>query len=790
MRQESDELNIWQEREDATFKKWASRIFRSWPLFLLSLFFCLSVAYLYLRYTSPVYKAVASLIVKDEKKGEDLMDNSIFNEMGLGGSSNKLVENEIEKLKSYDLMEAVVDTLHLFVSVKQAGRIKDVPVFNDELPFVIEVINPEAINKTIHCTIVKKGGAIFFRGKNDKHAILIRYGQTLNCGGVIFRCVPGAGLVNLPPTEATDSIKYRIDINSLSETTIQYSGKLSVEPASKVATVINLTMKDRNEEKATSILQALIAIYNKQGLEDKNRISENTIAFLNDRIASVRSEMQGEESSVERFKNKNKLTDLSSDAQQYLESSQQVDAQKAQAETKLNIISALEKNLQVAQDNPQVVPSTLGLEDPTLEKLIEKHNELALQKAKLKEKVGANHPMMIDLDNQIVETRGRLLASVRNLKQAYRISLDDVSKKDAQLNGLIHNVPQMEKSLVQITRNKNVQEQLYSFLLQKSEEASVVRASNIESSRTILKARSLGKVSPKAQLVWLFSILMGMVIPVAIIGAKDFMGNTVGDISQVKQHTSLPLLGVISHVKKLKSSVVLHSRSRSVVSEQIRSIRSSINHLGNGKNVKTIMVTSFQSGDGKSFVSLNLAAGYALLGKKIVMLEFDLRRPHIARDLGLDTEKGIADVLSGQSSIDDVLVEIKDYKGCLFVVPAGNLTSNPAELISGPGTPHLMGTLLERFDHIIINTPPISVVTDASLLQQYADVTLVVLRQDHTSREIYSALKHRTDAYPANPIYLLLNDVGKRRRYRGGFGLGGYEYGYGNGSKGYYYAEK
>src|SRR5678815_171424 len=141
--------------------------------------------------------------------------------------------------------------------------------------------------------------------------------------------------------------------------------------------------------------------YNKQGLEDKNRISENTIAFLNDRIASVRSEMQGEESSVERFKNKNKLTDLSSDAQQYLESSQQVDAQKAQAETKLNIIRTLEKNLQVAQDNPQVVPSTLGLEDPTLEKLIEKHNELALQKAKLKEKVGANHPMMIDLDNQI-----------------------------------------------------------------------------------------------------------------------------------------------------------------------------------------------------------------------------------------------------------------------------------------------------------------------------------------------------------------------------------------------------
>jgi capsular exopolysaccharide synthesis family protein len=225
------------------------------------------------------------------------------------------------------------------------------------------------------------------------------------------------------------------------------------------------------------------------------------------------------------------------------------------------------------------------------------------------------------------------------------------------------------------------------------------------------------------------------------------------------------------------------------VAEQIRNIRTSINFIGHGKRVKTILVTSFQPGDGKSFVSMNLAAGYSLLNKKTVLLEFDLRKPHIAKALGLGTDKGIISVLTGQLSLDDVLVKVEEFDGNFFLMPAGNLTSNAAELISGPAMSSLMKTLQERFDHIIINTPPINLVTDANLLQQYADITLIVVRQNHTSREIYTALRNRTAEYPNDPIYLLLNDVGKSRRYRGGYGYGGYEYGYGYGNK-YYHEGK
>ena len=450
----------------------------------------------------------------------------------------------------------------------------------------------------------------------------------------------------------------------------------------------------------------------------------------------------------------------------------------------------LERNLELNQNNPKLVPTTFGIEDPSLGLLIEKHNELVLQKERMELKSGPQNPLLIDQQNQIKELRSRLLTNVRNLKQAYTISLEDISQKDAQLSDQIRNVPQLEKKLLQITRDQNVQEQLYAFLLQKREEAAISRASNIEDSRTIANARGLNAISPKKNLVLLVGILMGIMLPLFLISLKDFMNNKVGDIIQVKQSIDVPLLGIISHVKKRSGSlIIINSGSRSVVSDQIRNIRTAISLTGKGKGVKTILVTSFQPGDGKSFVSLNLAASYALLDKKTVMLEFDLRKPHISKDFGLEHNEGISSILSGKSTLDDLLVEVQGYDSNLFLLLAGNVPANPAELISGRMMSCLIKKLHERFDIIIIDTPSISLVPDASLLQQHADISLVVLRQDYTSRDVYTELKERITRHPDNPVYLLLNDVGKRKRYQSGYGYGGYGYGYGYG-KGYYQKKK
>jgi len=752
--------------ESFSLKKWFNRMLGLWPWFALSLAVCLGCTYLYLRYTNPTYNAVASIIVKDEKKGAELLDNSMMKEIGLGGN-NKLVENEIEILKSYDLMQAVVNNLQLFTSIQHVGRIRDVEVFGDDLPFHLEVLNPQSIQDVKKWTVTDTSAGIIFRGNKDKAPVFIAYDQLFSYDGISFRLKKDS-LYKGPRLS-----DYNITITTPSDAAIAFSRRLSVDAASKVATVINLELKDANKKRAVATLQSMINIYNVQGVEDKNRVTDNTVSFLNDRLAEVANELQGVEGSVQKFKSQNKVTDLSSDAQQYLDLSQQVDLQKAKSQTQMNIISSLEKDLKENEANPKLVPSTLGIEEPSLHMLIEKHNDLVLKKERAEQVSGPKNPLVIDLDDQIKEVRSRLITNVDNLKQAYAISLNDISGKDIQLNSRIRSVPLLERRLVQITRNQNVQEQLYAFLLQKREEAAITRASNVEDSRTILNARALGTVSPKPTMAWTFGILLGLLLPITFFGIRDFMNNRIGDIEELKYHMNIPLLGTIPHIKKLKSPVVIHGRSRSAAAEQIRNIRTAISYTGKGRTVKTILVTSFQPGEGKSFASLNLAVAYSLLNKKTVILEFDLRKPMLSKGLGLNAKRGISNILVGKSDLYEMLVEVPDHNGNLYILPAGSLPPNPAELISGPNMPELMRSLQERFDYIIIDSPPLNVVTDATLLQEYADITLIVLRQNYTSKLVYQQLNQRLEQHPDQPIYILLNDTGKTKRYEDRYGYSG-----------------
>ncbi len=779
---ETDELITQEEGESFKLKKWLFQILRMWPWFLLSLLTCLSLAYLYLSKVHPVYRAVASIMVRDEKKGADLMNNSALKELGLA-SNAKLVENEIEILKSYDLMGILVDSLNLFVNVKLVDKQRDVAVFDDEIPFEIRIINPEAVKSIKHWTLTDSATTIFFQGEHDNHRLLLEHNKIYKSGGIRFQCLLNPQyLYSTRNLDDNEKIKYKIEINSQNETTNHYINNLSVGAVSKVATVINLEMKDNNKKRAAAILQTLIDIYNERGLQDKNSVTDNTIAFLNERLVDVAGQLQGMEGSVQKFKSQNKVTDLSDDARQYLAISEEVDAQKAQSQTQLNIISSLEHDLEQNQDNPKLVPSTLGIQEPSLAMLVEKHNELVLQKERLQQKSGPKNPLLIDQQNQIKELRSRLLTNVRNLKQAYTISLDDISRKDVVMSSRIRNVPQLEQKLVQITRNQNVQEHLYSFLLQKREEAAVSRVSNIADSRTILSARTIDIVWPKAKWIWMASILLGLSLPLIFISLKNFLNNKLGDISQLQRFTDIPLIGLISHVKKISLPIVINSHSRSIAAEQVRNIRTAIGFTGKDNVMKTILVTSFQPGDGKSFISLNLAAGHAILGKKTVILEFDLRRPHITNALNINAEEGISDILSGKASLDNLLVEVPGYDNNLFLLPAGTLHANPAELISGSRMDCLFDKLRERFDHIVIDTPSFSLVTDTSLLEKYADITLIVLRQDYTSLDVYAELKRWRTNQPGSRVYLLLNDVGKRKRYQTGYG-----YGYG---KKYYFEEQ
>lgn len=769
------------------FKKWALRVISIWPWLLLSIVISISFSFVYMKMAHPIYEASAAILVKDESKGAEMIDNSSLKELGLGGN-NKLVENETEVLQSPDLMENVAKQLKLYIDASRVAGIRTVSVFGNEIPFIIDVINPGDIRQVrgnnMEWIIGKNQNGYWFRNKSENRSFQFQYGKIYRSEGIDFRCTLNPNFVpddELIADSDTSMYFYSLNLVPLNSVILNYGKKLKIDQATKLATVIDLEIRDNNQKKAVAILQSLIGSYNQMGLDDKNRVTDSTISFLNERLTAVSNDMRKIGEVVESFKTKNKVTDITTDVQQYMTLAQQVDQQKAQSETQLNIINALEENLEQNQNDPKLVPSTLGIEEPTLDLLIEKHNELILQKERVLEKSGPLNPLLIDLQEQIKEIRSRMLDNVINLKKAYSIAVNDVSKIDNRLTNKIQNVPQIEKKYLQITRDKDVQNDIYGFLLQKREEAEVTRASNLEDSRTIAQPRGFDKKWPKGILVFPIGFIIGLLIPLGCVYIKDLLHNKVGDSAQVAQFVNLPIIGSISHIKKIKSPVVIGSHSRSVASEQIRQIRTAISFTGKGKGIKKVLTTSFQPGDGKSFVSLNLAAGYALLEKKTVILEFDMRRSHLASDLGFGDREGLSSILSGKSTIDELLIELPGFNGHLFLLPAGIIPPNPVELISGARMEPLMKVLEKRFDYIVIDTPPFGIVADATLLQKFADISLVVLRQDHTSRDVYAQLKEQVSKRPDHSVYLLLNDVGKSKRYQGGYG---YYYG-----KGYYNQE-
>jgi len=763
-------------------KGWILRILRLWPWFVLTGALALTVGWYYLKYTEPVYQSVAAILVKDEKKGGgSVLDNPLLEELNIGGKG-KLVENEIEVIRSFNLLRDVVRKERLYVSVKHRGRIATWTTYGRDVPFWLEIENPDTINNAYTWVLnVRKEPWQLITEENGP-MITIERGKWYQIKNIRFRLWPNVQYIKPKDNKAIEiRPEFEISLIPLQSAAQSIKGQLEVAPVGKMGSVIGLSFTDFNGERATDILKSIIEIYNRQGLQDKNEVNANTIDFLTERLNVVERELKGVEGQVENFKRANKITDVSSEAATYLEMAKDIDRLNADQQTRVNVISGLEQELMQNQNNPRLVPSSLGIPDPSLTALIQRHNELVLARDRMIEKAGELNPLSVDLDNQVKDIRISLLENVRNLKSSYETALRDINEENKILSGKLRSIPALEKNLIQISRDRNVQEQLYMFLLQKREESAVALASTVKDSRTIEDPRSMGKIRPNKIKILALAAALGFLLPLIWLVIRDFFDNKVADRKEIEAKCKVPLLGEISFLKKMKGPIEITLKSRSLVSEQIRGIRTGLSFTGKGEEAKTILITSHRPGEGKSFTSLNLAASYALLDKKVVILEFDLRKPRLMRNLGLTTNLGISNYLTSNMNLDEVLVEIPGYNRNFWVMPTGPIPPNPAELILGKNMKSLMDELLARFDHIIIDSPPFSAVTDATLLQQYADVGVIILRQGFSDKEAYSDINDRVNQFPAFPVYIVLNGVGRTAKYSyfGSKYGQGYGYGYG-----------
>jgi tyrosine-protein kinase Etk/Wzc len=761
-------------------KGWILRILRLWPWFIITGALALTVAWFYLRVKEPVFQSVAAILVKDDSKGGgSVLDNPLLDELNIGGKG-KLVENEIEVISSFNLLRDVVRKERLYLSVKNRGQIASWTAYGNSIPFILEIENPDKIENGYNWVYNYNHDPFMLQTTENGNAIEILNGKWYQFKEIRFRFLPNPGYKS---SERTDILaqrtEFEITIIPIQSATQSLKGQLRVSPVGKVVSVIGLSISDLNSERATKVLQSIIEIYNRQGLDDKKQVNTNTIDFLTERLKVVEMELKEVESQVENFKRANRITNVSSEADVYLEMAKEIDRLNADQQTKVNIISELERELLFNQNNPKLVPSSLGVADASLAMLIQRHNELVLQRERLIEKAGIKNPLLVDVDNQVKDIRKSLLENVKNLKAGSEIALRDISQENRKLSAKLMNIPALEKNLIQISRDRNVQEQLYLFLLQKREESAVALASTVKDSRTIEDPRSIGQIGPNRSKIFAMAAAIGFLVPLMFLIIRDFFDNKVADRKEVEAKTKAPLLGEISYLKKRNGAIEITEKSRSSVSEQLRGIRTGLSFSGKGEGAKTILITSHRPGEGKSFTSLNLAASYALLDKKVVILEFDLRKPRLMQNLGLSATIGISNFLTRAMNINDVLVEVPGYNGNFWVMPTGPIPPNPAELILGENMKVLMDNLTARFDHIIIDSPPFTVVTDATLLQKFADIGVIILRQGYSDKDAYADINNRIHQFPDFPTYLVLNGVGRTTKYSYSASKYGKGFGYG-----------
>lgn len=739
-----------------------------WPVFIVGIVLCLFSAFLFLRYTQPVYLVHTTLLIKDDKNSGAQGGEDLLNELDLFGSS-KVVDNEIEILKSKTLMRKVVDRLNLAVSFKAEGRIKDADLYAKS-PVNISVIKTDSswFNKELLLSITDSTYLVEDRASGK---------QSRGYLGRIQRDHFGVYIINLPKknikplrnpiTLVFDDPEVVVD---------RLLSNLTVGLASKQSTVLKLTFETAVPRLGQDLLNTLIQVYNEAALADKNQTTQSTIKFIDERLKLITGELTEVEKDVEGFKSSRGLTDISSDASMFLENVRANDAKLNEINLQISVVNDIRRYINSNTKNEKL-PSTLGIDDPVLLAQINQLGELQLQNDQLLATTTENNPLVAPLARKIETTRAAIKATLVNISNTLEVSKANLERNNAAFQGSIKKIPGQERQLISIKRQQTIKESLYLYLLQKKEEAALSYASAVADSRTVDAAYySKTPVSPKNSLINLAAILAGIALPILYIFIKDLLNDRVENKADLSKLTSAPILGEISFEDN-PGKIVVSTESRKAIAEQFRAIRTNMQYL-HGKQSSSrgnvTLFTSSISGEGKSFVASNLAAAFALGGKKTVLLELDLRKPMVSKYLDLPNSIGLSNYLIGLAKLEDIIKPTNLIPG-FYMIGSGPIPPNPSELLFQKEIESLINELRKDFDEILIDTPPIGLVTDAQILAKLVDVTIYIVRQDFTLKNQVKALEQIFKNQKFPKLNVILNGVNAKGNYSYGYGYG---YGY------------
>ncbi len=738
-----------------------------WPLFIIALFVTFAAAMVYLHFAKPTYQITATLIIKDDKKVPG--QQSALSEIDLVNSS-KLIENEMEVIKSNRLISQVVNELELGIVYREKNGLKGFDLYKSS-PVKLILIAASAAPKREatkedkkEIAIVIKDKSTFFLKNEDDQLKEHAFNTPIRSSWGSWKLAP----TDLLPEYKDATIQIAVlDTNQLA---LDYQKAIEVSLTNKLATSISLTLEDPVAQRGKDILNKLIFDYNLAGTQENELNAKATLAFLDSRLDSLSAGLNEAEAGIEGFKSSRGLTDISTESKINLENMQVNDRSLNEVNVKLSIIEGIENYVNSSKSGQ--APATMGITDPALNNLIENLSRLQLQRDKLLAIAPETNPDFDPINRQIATTRAAIKENVGNIKSSLLNTRSKLQSFNSGFESSIKNVPAQERQLVSIKRQQAVKEGLYTYLLQKREELAANYANIVSTERVVDEAYAGKAQAPKKAIALAMALLLGLCIPVGIIYGRDNLNDSIVDVQEIKDALDIPIIGEISF-EKSQSLISIKSAGTNVISEQLRTLRTNLYYLYGDKTTgRVTLITSSVPGEGKSFISGNLGMTLAHIERKTVILEMDLRRPRLKDTFNIKKDgPGITEFLNDKATLQQI-IHPSGLDPNLHIIGSGAIANNPSELLEKEQLKTLIATLRNTYDDIIIDSPPVHLVPDAMIVSRLTDITLYVMKQGHTDRTELDFLREINNKQHLTDIQIVFNGV-ERAKY-------GYGYNYNN----------
>ncbi len=752
------------------------RLFPFWPLIFFALALGILAGYLALRLATPVYRVNIKMVVNDDDQQGGSALPSILRLDSRDLSTE--TEREIEILRSADILKQVVSKLQLNVSYSLEGNIKTGEAYNT-IPVVLELQSPDSIKRPFAGEIEIVDHKIKF---NDElfptdSFVQSRYG-TIKWS------------VNERYRREKRAYKWYVSVNTVASTAWQMKGSLSITPNTKGSSILNVGYTDPFPQRGIIILKTLVEVYGNSWLEYKSRIYDNTQRFLDGRLALINDELSGVEKRLQAYKATEHIVDLGAEGSLYLNKLRQADSKIGEIEIQLEVLSEIEKYVNLRNTTSDAVPATLGISDPVLLALLNQLYQAEFDLEKVRQVSGNKNPQVDVYEQLIAKLKPSIIASINNLKANLQTTKRKLESDNAEITATMDRMPEKERILLDINRQQGIKNAIYTFLLQKKEEAAIAAASLVPKHRVIETPDFGGLIAPIAQNYYTISIAIALILAIIYIYMKEFANSKLLFRSQIESRTDIPIIGELIYKESKDSPIVVGEGKRTLIAEQFRELRTNLSFsipATEGNKGKVVLVTSSVPSEGKSFVAANTAVSICLTGAKVVLLEFDLRKPKISKPLGIKREPGISNYLVGNAKETDI-IQLHNSIANFYVIASGPVPPNPAELIGSPKLAQLISYLKDHFDYILIDSPPVASVTDAKLLAVYADVTMFIIRHNFTNSLFLRLINDINQKKSIPNINIVFNGIVTKKvlgySYGKGYGYGysyGYGYGYGYG---------